>query len=281
MMREHPNDLGFLIAGANAAETAKRFLHPELEGQHGGPTVLPSLMAPAIPSAIEWVTQEENERLAAEARARATATRVAAEILTSERVERAEHTAKMTRQIGLVVFVIYLGLNLLFGIRELIYWIDTAQKSVNFATNFSICLVEVFRCLANSSTTAVVLLMLWRSHPRALDTAIACLLVRVFIALSVAAYYESLRRIPLSYIETWQPSAIAAGFWVPCLLSFREHWKSWSALRISQSAPAQDVVSAPVSTSAKPPLSWQIVTLLSVAMICGTAFAIACLYFRR
>ena len=275
-MREHPKDLGVILAGANAAEMAKRFLHPELEGQHGGPTVLPQIMATAIPEAIHWVTQEEKEQFAAEARTRA----IAAEEKARASVERSQRFMQRVGAVVLRTFQAYLWINLVFGIYQVVYWIEAAAKFTGTGTAFDICCAELFRCLVNSFVTTVTLIVVWKRHQKALDAAILLLLLRVAMALVLAVYYESVRRLPVGYVVTWQISAVMAAFWIPCLSWLRQHWRYLSEIKISSSFVGTDAALGRIHKTATFHMSWQLVTLLCVAMFCGTAFAIAWVCFR-
>lgn len=285
MMREHPNDIGFIAAGTNAAEMARRFLHPELEGPHAGGSALPTLTGarPAIPSAIEWETQDEKEakeRLAQKEK-ELLATQATSHAIAADARPSLEVAQLTTRQLCVAAFQVYLWANLLFEIAKVVYWVDAASKSVDFLTSFSIFVAEIFRWSSNCLMTMVVLAMLWCRRPRALDAAIVFLSLRVAVSLSLAAYYESLRRMPLTYAEAWEPSAIVAVFWIPCLLSLRGYWQSWSPSKTSMASTDIKVTGDQVPQAATVRISWQVVTLLCVAMICGTAFAIAWCCLRR
>ena len=75
-MREHVNASGFLTAGTNAAEMARRLLHPELKGLHAGGIALTPMTVdqPASPPEFDWaILAKERARRDAESRARAAA----------------------------------------------------------------------------------------------------------------------------------------------------------------------------------------------------------------
>ena len=84
-MQEHPNDIGIVAAGANAAEMARRFLHPELTGLHGDP----------ITKTTDWqrpTTEAERAAMAEGIEQAATRARLAAEAKASalEAIARVE-----------------------------------------------------------------------------------------------------------------------------------------------------------------------------------------------
>ena len=216
----------------------------------------------------------------ARARAEAEARAIAAEVKTRARSEPSRHLSRRFGDVVLKTFQVYLWLDLLFGVYQLAYWVETSLKPVNTGTYSSICLAECLRCLVNSTMTTAILVSVWIRHPRALDTAILLVLFRVVIAFSFAAYYESLRMFPVPYVESWPVSVITAAIGIPCLGWLREYWKSLLASRISKTLSANDVLPDQLPTSAMLRLSWQIVTLLCVAMICVTAFAIAWVCLR-
>lgn len=89
MMQEHTSVSGFLVAATNAAEMARRYLHPELKGQHGGGCALPAITGvdeqAVIPPEWDWALLAK-ERASRDARVRAQ--EAAIEI---ERIAQAEH----------------------------------------------------------------------------------------------------------------------------------------------------------------------------------------------
>jgi hypothetical protein len=271
---------GFVETGTYAAEKTRAML---LSTEMRKPTewakaTLLNERAETAREHIEWLAAEkEKERLAAEAHARA----VAAAAETRARIER---TKEIAQRLGIGVFQIYLWGNLIFGIYQGLHWSNSVLKSLNAAPIFSISIAEFSRSLVSTFTTLTMIVAIWTRYRRAIEFAIGVLLFHVVIAMAMVVYYDSLRLVPTALTETWIPSVVAIVVWIPVLSGLRSRWER--SCPIPPPTPTIALKRDPTATCTAQPavklpvLSWQAVTLLGIAMVCVTAFAIAWLGFR-